>query len=53
MANFPRPKMNNVIDSDPQIIKVDLDYTEFSSRPSAMPKSIKNSMSIKHVSAKD
>lgn len=47
---FPNtPKYNSLIEKDPQIVKVDLDTVEFSARKSAMPGSIKNSNTIKHV----
>jgi len=48
--SFPAPKYNQLIERDPQIVKVDLDVVEFSARKSAMPSNIKNSMTIKHVS---
>lgn len=47
--NFPGPKLDKIIENDPQIVKVPMDYTEFGSRASALPKSIKNNMTIKHV----
>ncbi|MDE2099903.1 MAG: hypothetical protein KGL39_21800 [Patescibacteria group bacterium] len=47
---FPNgPKYNKLIERDPQIVKVELDTTEFGARKSAMPASIKNSNTIKHV----
>jgi hypothetical protein len=48
---FPNvPKYNQLIDKDPQIVKIDLDVVEFSARKTAMPAAVKNSMTIKHVS---
>lgn len=47
--NFPGPNMNRVIDTDPQIIKVPMDHTEFGGRTSAIPKNIQNQMTLQHV----
>lgn len=47
--NFPGPNLNRVIDTDPQIIKVPMDKTEFGSRSSAIPKNLQNAMTIQHV----
>lgn len=49
MAKFPGPYMNTVPDSDPQIVRVDLDHAEVAARPSAMPKNVKNRMTLSHV----
>lgn len=46
---WPTPKYNRLIDQDPQIVKVDLHNMEYGARPSAMPKNVKNDMTIKHV----
>jgi hypothetical protein len=43
------PRFNQLIEKDPQIVKVDLDYTDFGSRKSGLPGSIKNQRTIKHV----
>lgn len=51
-SNFPHANRNKIIDSDPQIRRVDLDNPEIAGRPSAMPKDIKNDMTIKHVENK-
>jgi len=32
--NFPGPNINRIIEKDPQIIKIDMDYTGFGSRAS-------------------
>ena len=32
--NFPGPNINRLIDKDPQIVKINVDYTEWGSRPS-------------------
>ena len=48
---FPNvPKYNQLIEKDPQIVKIDMDITEFGARKSAQPTNVKNSMTIKHVS---
>lgn len=49
MAKFPAPTYNTIPDKDSQIVRVDLDNMEVASRPSAMPKSIKNSMTIRNI----
>lgn len=49
MAKFPGPYMNTVPESDPQIVRVDLENAEATSRPTAMPKDVKNRMSIVHI----
>ena len=36
--NFPGPNINRIIDQDPQIVKVPLDYMGWGSRSSALPK---------------
>ena len=38
MANFPGPKTNRLIDQDPQIVKVPMDYMDWGARASVMPK---------------
>ena len=38
MANFPGPKTNRLIDTDPQIVKVPMDYMDWGARASIMPK---------------
>jgi len=48
--NFLPPKFSQVVDKDPRIVKNDEDDMELASRPSALPKNIKNEMTIKHVS---
>jgi hypothetical protein len=53
MANFPQANRNKIIDSDPQIKRVDLDTVETAGRQSAQPKEIKNDMTLKHVTSKD
>ena len=47
---FPGPTYNRIIDQDPQIVKVPMDYEGWGSRASAMPKDTSNSMTIRHVS---
>ena len=47
--DFLQPKINKIIHEDPQIQKVNLEFTEWGSRKSLMDKDIKNSMSISHV----
>ncbi len=61
--NFPGPNINRLIDQDPQIVKVPLDYTGWGARPSVMalmnsdPSSTSNNpgkpsapeMTIRHV----
>lgn len=49
-SNSPafNPPMNRVIDSDPQIIRVALDKTDWGARKSAQP-STENSMSVKNL----
>lgn len=49
MPKFPSPAYNTIPDSDPQIKRVDLDNMEVASRPSAMPKGVKNDFRIQHV----
>ena len=50
--NFPGPNLNRLIEDDPQIVKVPMDYTGFGSRKSAQPKDITNFMRIEHVKSK-
>ena len=53
MSKVPGPTYNRIIESDPQIVSVgnkkDVDW---GARPSAMPKDVKNEMTIKHVGNK-
>lgn len=51
--NFPGPNINRIIEEDPQIVKVPMPKMDWGSRTSAMPKSISNNMTIKHVSNMD
>lgn len=47
---FPSPSINRLIDEDPMIVKVPIiDPMEAMSRSSALPKNIRNSMTINHV----
>ncbi len=48
-GKFPWPYLNKIVEEDPQIIKVPMDYMEWASRKSAQPKDIKNNMSVEHV----
>lgn len=48
-TKFPGPNYNQVIESDPQIVTVPLQNMEWGARKSAMPGSIKNSLSVQHV----
>jgi hypothetical protein len=48
-SNFLAPKFNQLIESDPQIKRVDLEYTDWGSRKSGLPGSVKNDNTIKHV----
>jgi len=48
--NFPGPNINRIIEQDPQIVKVPMDYEGWGARASALPKDTSNSMTIKHVS---
>jgi hypothetical protein len=36
--NFPGPNINRLIDTDPQIVKVPMDYFQWGARASNMPK---------------
>jgi len=47
--NFPGPNINRIIDQDPQIVKVPMDYEGWGARASALPKNVGNEMTIKHV----
>lgn len=49
MPKFPGPYIENVPENDPMVVRVDLKTMETGARRSAMPKSIKNTMTIKHV----
>jgi hypothetical protein len=46
---IPQPTVNDIIETDPQIIKVDLEYTDWGSTKAGMPGNIKNGNVIKHV----
>ena len=50
MANpsFLAPKYNKIIDSDPQIQKVNLEFAEWGARKSNVDRSIVNEMEIVH-----
>ena len=48
-GKFPWPYLNKIVEEDPQIIKVPMDNMEWASRKSALPKDIKNNMSLEHV----
>jgi len=51
--NFPGPNINRVMDSSPKIVSVGMKTdTEWGARKSAMPKSIKNDMTLRHVGDK-
>lgn len=47
--NFLAPKINKIIESDPQIIKVNMEYTEWGARKSMVDRNTTNSMTISHV----
>lgn len=49
--NFPGPNINRIIEEDPQIVKVNLEATEWGGRKSAQPSDIKNKMSLEHVAS--
>lgn len=47
---FPNtPKYNQLIERDPQIVKIELDNMGWGARKTGLPGSIKNSNTIKHV----
>lgn len=52
--NFPGPNVNRLIENDPQIVKVPMDYMGWGARASVMPKGeaapAAPQMGIKHVS---
>ena len=48
-GKFPWPYINKIVEEDPQIIKVPMDYVEWGGRKSAQPENIKNNMSLEHV----
>ena len=55
--NFPGPNINRLIESDPQIIKVPMDKTDWGSRPSELSRigskpGSNSEMTIKHVADK-
>jgi len=47
--NFLQPSINKIIEQDPQIVKVNLEYPEWAARKSLMDKNITNDMKITHV----
>jgi hypothetical protein len=54
MANekFPGPSINRLLDSSPKIVRVDQSNAEWGSRKSAMPKNVRNDMTIEHTGKK-
>lgn len=52
-SKFPGPKYNNIIENDPQIVKINETHMDWGARPSAMPKSIKNNQVIEHVGSNE
>jgi hypothetical protein len=50
--NFPGPSINRLLDSSPKIVRVAMDTAEWGARKSAQPKSVKNDMTLSHVSQK-
>jgi hypothetical protein len=46
---FPSPGISHLIDEDSQIVKVPLDYMDTGARKSALPKNVKNQMTLSHV----
>lgn len=57
MAQFPGPTYNRIIETDPQIVKVDMPKMDWGARPSALPSGnaapAAPEMTIKHVGMKD
>lgn len=53
---FPTPKYNSMIESDPQIVVIDVNKMDWASRPSMMGKANRDQKadfgSIKHVESK-
>ena len=53
MAQFPGPTYNRIIETDPQIVKVDMNKMDWGARPSAQPKGdaapSAPQMTVKHV----
>jgi len=53
---FPGPKFNSMIETDPQIVVIDVNKMDWGSRPSMMGKAFKDQKedfgSIKHVESK-
>jgi hypothetical protein len=47
--SFPAPYVNDTKDTDPMIVKVDVNKTEIGARSSGMPKDAKNSNTLEHV----
>jgi hypothetical protein len=47
--NFPAPYVNDTKETDPMIIRVDVNKTEIGARPSGLPKDVKNSNNVEHV----
>lgn len=50
VSKFPSPYVNSVRESDPVVIRVDLDNGEIGSRASGLPEDVKSEkMTIDHV----
>ena len=47
--NFLQPSVNKIIEQDPMIQKVNLEYQEWGARKSVMDRTIVNSMTLEHV----
>lgn len=47
--NFLQPSINKIVEQDPMIQKVNLEYQEWGARKSTMDRTIVNSMTIEHV----
>lgn len=56
MAQFPGPTYNRIIETDPQIVKVDMNKMDWGARPSAQPSGnaapSAPEMTIRHVDGK-
>jgi hypothetical protein len=50
--NFLQPSYNKIIEQDPQIIKVNLEYTEWGARKSNLSQNTVNDMTLEHASQK-
>lgn len=52
---FPGPNYNKLVNTDPQIVKIDLDKVEWGSRSSILNKAKPSApeMTIKHVSGRN